>query len=233
MQTYWDFTEQERAEMTREQVQNLLDAELMTKGVLKVVAPKLEEVPSVSVPQTQTFYRIEHKDSRYSYSSDLSTFAFSKSETAARFLNEMPQKVHTHGEITFVEPLENLRIVPVQCLTHADYIKIKAELDAADAVRRRNATLENEYHKASKKMNEVLQGVWDDWANCRETRDQHRALLNTFEEYVRIAGDEAIAVTFLRKAYKDNQIAEAYKWFGKTAPTSIVQAAIEEATSTA
>ena len=55
MKTYWDYTERERSEMTEDQVTALLDVELMSKGVLKVVAPILNKIEPVDLP-TETKY---------------------------------------------------------------------------------------------------------------------------------------------------------------------------------
>ena len=44
METYWDRSDKERAELTADEVKLFLDAELMTKGVLKIDPPILRKV---------------------------------------------------------------------------------------------------------------------------------------------------------------------------------------------
>ena len=49
MKTYWDYSEKERAKLTEEEIKELLDVELMTKGIKKITAPELKVIQEVKV----------------------------------------------------------------------------------------------------------------------------------------------------------------------------------------
>ena len=57
MTTYWDLSERERAELSREDVERYVDAELMLKGVLRVKPPVLAAEPEVPQP-TKRFFSV-------------------------------------------------------------------------------------------------------------------------------------------------------------------------------
>jgi len=218
MQTYWDFTKKERAAMTREEVQKWLDAELMVKGVAKVVAPKLDEVPKVESPAKITRYRIKAKNTSYWNTYDVSNFVFEKIEDARAFAEMYPQHLEESGGKKYIRPLEEISIEPIECITHADYLSIKSSIDAAEEIKRRNDQLTSAYNKASKEMNDCLKGVWDDWGCCRDEQDEHRSLLNLLADYKKIAGDDAVATKFLLKIRTPEQIKAAHEWFDMPVP---------------
>lgn len=220
MQTYWDHKEQERAAMTREEVERFLDAELMTKGVLKVAPPILDEVPEVPKAPITTFYRLSREGSSHLWGAyrDLASYAFATIGDAEKFVAMKVQEIKESGGITYVEPLAKLAIGPVECVTTQDYLNIKSANDAAQAIRESNNQAEAKYTEASKKTQECLQGVWQDWAECREAQAAHQKVLDTLEEYKKMAGDEETAVKFLRKAFTNEEITKAFAWFNREVP---------------
>ena len=222
MQTYWDHSEKERAEMARAEVEKFLDAELMHKGVLKVPEPQYEPVPDMPETKPQTWYKLESKDHEYHYGRKVTQFAFSKIEAAHEFLALKPQYIKD-TEPMHLEGLPEVSVVPVEVLTEPEYQRVRVAVEARKAVKNDNDTKRKEFNSAAGEVTKVLHHVWNDWTECREKRAKHKKVLDTLAEYRRIAEDNAVAMQFLRKAFDDKIIEEAYEWLGQVCPLDAAQ----------
>lgn len=220
MQTYWDLSERERSELDQEGVKKFLDAELMTKGVLKVDAPQLEEVSSVPSLAETDHWKVEWPDAEYSYSVFAPELVFASAEQAQAFVDTQPKRLRTDysTKASHVEVLTEGRIIGVKAVSHHDYLNAKTALEAAAAVRNRNTAAENEHSTACAEMQKVLSGVWDDWSECREKAARHQKVDDTLDEYAKIAEDGDMALKFLLKAFTRAEVTAAYEWFGRECP---------------
>jgi hypothetical protein len=219
MQTYWDLTNRERSDLDREGVEKFLDAELMAKGVLKVDPPELEPVPKVPELPRKPFVKLEWADPEYSYSKFSVDIVFDTAEQAQAFLDLKPRRLRSrHREQYYTEVLADPSFIVVQACGQQEYLEAKSAIEAAGAVSSRNSSASSKYEKACAEMNKVLQGVWSDWSECRDMAAQHQRVFDTREEYQRIADDDSVAMQFLRKAFGDEQIQEAFAWFEMDAP---------------
>lgn len=197
MKTYWDYSDKERSELTSEQVTALLDVELMTAGVLKPVAPVLEEVPSNPVGPRQKFYGIEAVG-KYGSSAHIG-IVFSTIEDAERFIalspciREYDYEVGT--EFTYVTRLSDAKIAV------EDLYSITQINEFRSALKRRKSASESN-------------GVWDDWHQHRSFSDEMHRVVSTFKEYLSLTkGDPNLALTFLEKALTHDTVNQAREWF--------------------
>lgn len=218
MQTYWDFTPRERADMSREMVERFLDAELMTKGVLKVKPPELEPEPETASLPTKTFYAIEHN---LGYRQSIG-IVFDSAEAARACLDLKPlfkNSVYCKGEsIEYVAPMVDARVASISLACEASVMANKAAMEQASAVRALNEQRKNEYVRQSREMEKVLSGVWDDWACQRDAQAAHKRVVETYDEYKRMAGEETVAAAFLAKVFTEDKINDAFDWFGLPSP---------------
>lgn len=207
LKTYWNLEEKERAALTREEVEKFLDAELMTKGVLKVLALRLDPEPEIVEPAATTYYQV-------------GSVAFSTAKAAEDFIKLAPISIDTkyigggwRTSVSVASPIvgspTELRVV-----SPSEYADRRNDLEKRETIRVSNEKAREEHAKASKAQDSVLSGVWEDWARCREVDAGHRRVVSTFREYVAVAGDELTAAKFLAKAFTVAQIAEAAKWCG-------------------
>ena len=205
MKTYWDYSEKERSLMTREDVSNLLDTELMTKGVKKVIAPVLKPIKDVKI-ETETWFEVD------------GTF-FKSAEQAQSFLALDPRKstyeyscgYDYHYACELDPKIEQKQLYSRQALLNLSTI-----LKENKASKEYNEKVTNEYEKQMKEVNNVLSEVWEDYYACQEKAAKHQAVITTRNEYLTLTKqDKALAETFLSKVYSQKEIQEADKWFGE------------------
>jgi len=214
MNRYWNFSEKERAAMTRENVQAFIDVELMEKGVLKVEPPVLQEIQQVEVP-TSVGYEVLYVGE---YHSDTSTgFAFTTPEQADAFVKLYPMKIDTkweYGTQRFLDPCRELKIQPITLPSVVEMSQMASILKANKAAKDANEKALENHRKAMKVVEDATKGLWDDWQECREKSRRCQKVADTRAEYLKLSGGDAeIAETFLKKVLDEDRIAEAAEWF--------------------
>lgn len=204
METYWDFTEKERSLMSEQDITALLDVELMTQGVTKVIAPTLRVILPVELATT-TFYEVHG-------------VIFKTAAEAQSFLNLKPMHsdydYYTAGcQYKYPKAIDG-KIEAVELYQHSDLIAIKDILTKNKVAKEFNEKAQTEYEKAAKAQEKVLGGVWDDWYRCKGKAVSFQKILDTKKEYLAMTnGDEALAIEFLKKIYTDEEIVKADEWF--------------------
>ncbi len=217
MRTYWDLSEQERAALTEEDMQRFIDAELMTKGVLKVKPLELEPVPTMPPPDAKVF-AVRVKQS-HGYGKDLGV-AFTTLDAANKFVELRPMRIDHDwlgsgsGSIEFVAPPTDYEVAEVPIFSESMKDAMRAELKRAAVIRDANERRRTEHATAMRTQEEALRDMWSDWTACREAEAKLRAVAETFADYARTAGDEAVAARFLAKVYPQDLIHEAAERFG-------------------
>jgi hypothetical protein len=215
METYWDLDGPARAKLTREEVEKYEAAELMMKGVLRVKAPELVEVPDIADVPKRTVYAVK------SYWSSGHRVGFATLEDAERAFETAIIFDHDHSIRSHVENPAEPEFEAVQVIPHAAAAMHKARLKQAEASREANENARRAYVEACAKQEEALRDLWNDWHECREKDRRHRKVIETFEEYKTIAGgDLAVAARFLNKAFPHSEIEEAAEWCGVTIPAA-------------
>jgi hypothetical protein len=220
MQRYWDKTEQERAAMTREQVQAYLDVELMEQGVAKVAQPELQPVEETKLAKRR-FFQIFRKGE---YSQTAVGVLFNKVEDAEAFLSMAPWFAESKyvpspsPNINYAMPGRELSIQPVDLPLESDIANHTSTIERNAAIKAANEKLLAEYHEAVKKVNDAVSGVWDDWQKCRDKERQAAKIYATLDEYIRLCdGNRETALRFLGKLFSADEIAEAVAWRGDDA----------------
>lgn len=214
MKTYWDYEEAERATLTEEQVRVLLDVHLMEKGVLRVEPPALKEVKPLPDLKRVTVYVVHGLRNQ---------LAFSTRSQAEQFVALNPMTVGYEWEwgskLEYCKPVEQSLVKEEQRYDYHDLFSKQAIIRENKAAEEANEKSQREYQEAAKKMNAVLNQVWEDWHTMMSTDREHRKLAATFEEYKRMTGgDEELAAEFLRKIFSVTQILEANTWLKITIP---------------
>lgn len=215
MKNYWDFDHRERALMEQEQVEQLLDLELMSKGVLKPKPPEYlpELKPALS---TGDYYRVTFAGGRFGEES--LNVVFTDLEDAEAFINLMPLAVYQDYTIAMstVQPARDMKIEPVSYATAASAEEVRAKLEKVRANAEQNKKLKEEYEKAVVAAREAVQDVWDDWHEMSQREAQFQRVLTTFREYRDMCtGDGALALEFLAKTFSQEAIDEAREWLGE------------------
>ena len=199
MKTYWDYKEKERARLTEEEVRELLDVELMTKGVKKIIAPILKPIQEVKV-NTEIWFEVD-------------TVFFKDAETAQKFLTLDPQKStydYACGyDYHYACPIEQ-NIEQKKLYTQQDLLNLATILKQNKQAKEENEKLTSAYEKDIKEQNKVLDAVWSDWWKCKDRACELQKIVDTKTEYLKMTdGNEEIAMGFLKKIYTEEDIKEA------------------------
>lgn len=210
MKTYWDYTEKERADFTSNQIDDLLKFELMHKGVLKPEQPVLHEVEEIEVDK-QTYFQV-----KFGYRA--LDAVFETAEKAEEFLRLNPFNCDYDYKIgdgyRYAITPEDVSINPVQLCRYRDIALIKSKLEAIAAAKEANRKATDKYNEDLKITTEACAGVWDDWHLCREKQQQFQQVINTFAEYQKLSdGNDAVARSFLVKAFPEATVCAAAEWF--------------------
>ena len=222
MKTYWDYSYQERAALSEENVKSLLDVELMTKGVKKPTPPVLVEVPKSPVGAKQKFYGVVAKGK---YGSDEHFgVCFSTIEAAQKFQELLPLRrdydYEVGSEFEYVVPITGMALEVIELYGQEQINEFRCELKSRKAKTESNDQATREFKKACEQSESVTKHVWEDWCRQLDRRERLQRITKTFHEYLHLTSNDApLALTFLEKAYGGDEIAEARQWF----PDSIWQ----------
>ena len=209
MKTYWDYQEHERAEMSMQDVEQLLDVELMTKGVAKVEPPEYitDNVPAMPDLTQKEYFQIGDCD-----------LLFATSQQAAAVLKQNPLKTSYNYNSTGYDYKYPVQVEPViktiLMYDPAELGEYAKRIQEVKRIQGLNAELKSDYEKATKAQNEVFQGVWDDWNEQRNRLKRMQRIQTTYDEYVKMAdGNATAAKKFLVKTYSRDDIIAASLWF--------------------
>jgi hypothetical protein len=221
MQTYWDLSERERAALSREDVERFADVELMTKGVLRVVAPELEPMPTVPEPDRDVF-TVSHP------SAGRVDFCFATAEQARAFVALKPiRRAHHYVDGLWVDYLEEStewKIAAERGVSEDLATLHRTDFFRAKEIKARNEKRTNNHQAAAKAQQEALSSLWADWNTCRDKARQLTRVADTFAEYSKLAGgDAATAFRFLLRSFTSEQVAEAVDWAVVALPVGFVR----------
>ena len=204
MKTYWDYSEKERSNMSREQIEALLDVELMTKGAKKIEAPSLKTIKEVKVAMEMWF--------------EVDGTFFKTAELAQQFLTLDPR----HSTYDYAcgydyQYAKEIRpqIEQKQLYSRQELLNLATTLKENKAAKEYNEGATSTYEKEKKEMDKVLDGVWEDWYECKQKAEKHKAVFATSVEYLKLTNDDIdLANAFLKKVYTEQEIKDAEMWFG-------------------
>jgi hypothetical protein len=219
MKTYWDLSERERGELSSEQVEAFVDAELMSKGVLRPGPLVLLPVPSAPVPDANLFTlaSMSHYD------------VYFRSEQDARAVAEMICRVQRKrltpddwsgpSALVMFGDDRDRTVQPVAIYTAGTYTAALDSIARAANANEENKKRTEEHEKAVEAQREALSSMWGDWHSCCTKARRMQKVRDTFAEYVRLCdGSETTAAKFLAKAFPQPEIEDARAWFGIAIP---------------
>ncbi len=224
MITYWDLEPKTRAALSEADVQRYLDVELMLKGVLKVEPLELDPLPELPEIAKSNWFKV-----------DGFSLVFETADEALRFSQLRPRTTDTKyvgdywrssAKIEYLKAEQKPgEVVPVLLATEDEIARHSSALDKRSAAEKSNNEKRDAHAKAMKLTNEALKGLWDDWHERRAEAARHRKVVETFESYVKTAGDREVAAKFLLKVFTPEQVGEASEWMGVAIPVDFAEVA--------
>ncbi len=199
MNTYWDYSDKERANLTEDEVRSLLDVELMIKGIKKVVVPILKQIEGVKLDH-EIWFRVDD-------------IYFKTIEQAQTFINLEPYNTayeYTCGyDYRYAKPLSKI-ITQENLYSHQQLLNMKEILSENKQAQEENDRMTTKYEKDIAEQNRILDTVWEDWWRCKNRQAELQKILNTKSEYLKMTeGNEELAMSFLKKIYTEEDINEA------------------------
>lgn len=212
---YWDLTNRERSELTREDLDRFITYELMKAGVLRVQEPELEPVPVVE-PVTRPYHVVTFD--RYG-----PAVVFETSEQALAFVALKPRCKDRDWttDSSFVasgEPTVTIESL----MDEAEKTRLARALTERKKIEESNAKKRENYSAAQKAEREALGDLLTDWEDQKANAARAKRIGDTFEEYATLCkGDREVALTFLRKAFAEDEIEEAFEWLEIKLPSEV------------
>lgn len=223
MNRYWDYTEKERSEFSEEQVKLFISVELMEKGVVKVEKPLLMEVEEIPEPTTVLYCpKADYREAPFGF--ETPEAAASLMTTAIRIDSD-----YIGGKnYCKLNPSKDIEIVATKVYRADELALIRGSIERNNSAAAENKRRTDDYNTAVKAVEKASSGVWEDWFNCQRTAVSHQRLCDVYADYVRTCdGNETMAYKFLRKAYLDQNILDAFAWHGIEMPCEADAIAVE------
>ena len=210
MNRYWDLSERQRSELTAEQVESMLAVELMEKGVQRIEPPKLLPVEFPTVKKTTVWVlKRGYSQSDVAYETAEAAAAAMKSGFWLDYNSVGDKTVYSINR-------QEIRVESADVTDASEVAAVKSQADKAKANKKANDDALREYNDNNTAVTEAVEGVWDDYHECRRNAHNYKRVIATREEYRNLCdGDEALADTFLLKAYNRDTIKLALEWFGE------------------
>lgn len=213
--TYWDLTEKERSQLSESEVERHGDFELMTKGVLKVTPPKLIDVPKMPEPDLEVHVVMFDAWNGLDVASD-------RADECVHILNSCLhiRREYVGGQhVDVARPFDDKASVRIKRVySEKTFTEARGSIERANAAKSANERAIAANNEAHTKQSQALKGLWQDWHECVAKHERLGRIVTTFHDYVKTAGDNVIAASFLAKAFHAGDIAEAAEWFEVAIP---------------
>ena len=223
MRTYWDLSEAERAELSDQDVERYIDAELMTKGVLRARTVELVTEPSLPEPD-RLLYVI---GSDY-HSTDIGFLTFDAAAQAQRQSVRIGAEYINGQYLAVAVSLEDGHIKETRVHSPDTIRDARGAFEKATAAKAENERRRATYERQRESERKALEGLWDDWHRCRSKAVHMRRIVDVFGEYKRIAGRDDVAGQFLLKAFERGEVIEAAEWCDITIPLELERECLPE-----
>lgn len=217
MRKFYDLSHAERAALTDAEMNEYIAHELMSAGVLRPMPYTEEECIEVDIPTTTMFCINLNNDDGYGGDIPDALYRTSKEASAAAVALVKDAKFMCSDWVEgrsfkICGGAIDYSINTVQIADQNDVNKIKPSLQRNAEIEKRNKAKAREYKDANTASNEIINPM-------RESREASICIVNyfvniekTYAEYVKLAGDEEIALKFLNEAYDEADVDNWQEW---------------------
>ncbi len=199
MKRYQDYTKEEMAELTTEEVNRLIELEIAYEGIIPVEEPELKKVPTVDIkPSIEAYsvYGLYFKDSDKAHTlAELDPLedAYDYSlGSEYKYLKKKESLICTKG-------VEKVKFYDKNELT-----KISSLLKEKKDVEKQNESASQEWEEYNRSIQSIRDGVWDFYYKACNAKSKLETAQKHYEHHKVLAdGNEEIAQNFFKEAYKD------------------------------
>lgn len=212
LKAYWDHEEHERAKLTEEQIETMIEIQAMLEGVVKPPPIRQRRTPADIVVHRTTCYRVTHSKSHMQL-----PLAFKSEEDVRVFLALNPLLVTSDWETRteYVDPMRDGAAVVTMMPDELAVLERKEELKAAAADREKIEAERRTYSTKLQAWEKLRDKIVRDWYEQQERFSDMGAISMAYKDYVRIAkGDKDVALACLHKSFGAEEVKQAAKWLG-------------------
>lgn len=203
---YWDLKEEERGRLTRDQLEVYIKIELMEAGVRPPEAfPEVPPMPEAPAVKKIPVFRVGN-----------TPIVFRTEEDFRRFLELQPLKIDTDytcgydGRGEFIAPFDDAEATIQQFPDKGELQRVKAEMVKYNELEKQVKAVQDMHTTAQREVDGALKELLADWEVQRQNVEAWERIRATFEEYKETCkGDETLALTFLIKAYGEENVNKA------------------------
>lgn len=209
MEDFFTLSDKEMVKLTEEQLKHYCDIELMKAGAIKPIQPIVPKEEKIDI----------HYTDYYSVELDYTKILFEKIEDADAFVKMNPRKADKLYD--FPEPHNwvaktpyNVSIERFRCVSQDDVQKYKHIFSKRKEEKKEYDRLLKEFNDASAASVEITQDVWSKYYDAVRKENKMKDIQRTWKEYLKLSeNNEDIAMGFLKKAYKEDEIDDMIEWF--------------------
>lgn len=199
MKRYNEYTELELANMTSEQISNLIDIECMAEGApISVQKPIYVDVPEIDPPKESVYYL------------DVgSVFLLSQEEAEAlkKVIDSLKTRVRTEYSYgmdyrkKYIMPFESVVSIKKEKYYSKDaYFKISDDLEAISKAEKINSEREELYNKSLEKRKKIELEVMEAYYESLDYKRNVEEAKKMYEKYIELAeGNVEVAEKFFEK----------------------------------
>lgn len=206
--TYWDYSEEERANLSEAEVRMLLKYEYMESGVIEPTPPVYEPEKAPDL-KPGSYYKVVLKFQ--TWGGDDIPVLFRNPVDARAFIEmEWDFLDYEYGEHC-ARTRTKQEIVSVELPDYDQVVEHQGALKDARKATERNEEKRRAYEKQLEVVSRASAGIWSDWHAQLARRDHLNDIKRTYQEYFELAGDSQIALRFLLKvpSFSHEDIAKA------------------------
>ncbi len=193
MNRYWDVPALERARLTADQVEAMVQVHLMEKGIVTPEPPTLMPVPEKPDPgERRQVFQLGNSWAGLIFDNlhDAEAVAAMPTSTTDYFGD-------CGTEYKFAVPCQ-AEIKPITVYDRDRIIAIRAHMAKAKEIEETNKEMSSAYDKAIRECGAEAAEVWEDWSLRRKIGGELDQVVRTWERFLGLSdGNEQVAAKFL------------------------------------
>ena len=216
MQNYFDLSQQERAELSGQELEDHINFALMEAGIKIPQKPRLKSEPDAIELKTTRKYRLygstEKNETHYGSYSQLN-IVLDSSEQADALINLSPG-ITSSGSTGEFKRIRSFRVELVDVPTAESLEKNKEAMKARQSINDYNNQETKRYKEEVDASDNIRMTTISDHQDCQYLKQALENLRDTYLQYCEMTGDKSRALGYLRKLKDVDQgeIDQAIEW---------------------
>jgi hypothetical protein len=197
LKRYHEFTDEEMAVLTKEEINNLIELEIAYNGILPVMCPESPKLQDIGIVKDQEFFECNGEF----FLNEADAIAFSRMAVFKESYNYNIGYDYKWLERINDLPVKKVSYYSEDCITQRQKL-IQERTQAKNEYSKKKEA----YDKFTKATSSIRNDVWEKYYKALEKEQQVTYAKEQYNKYLSLAkNDEEIAIGFFKNAYKDSQ----------------------------